>query len=356
MKLKKCIDAKSINRIVCPFLIMYSAFFIGGFSMTFNNDILNSISVSNDEYFSLTEDKLGKYEDSLFELKRFDTILIKAPSYIDITKREILPVLYISQSDDIREWHVQEYRNLIVVAYNISNDNLIAKTARKDEKKIKYPPKDERNGPPSDTISTASYGTGCEIINIKKPLNIPWQPSQYRITLICFDWVSNTVDVVLQEGNSHPIKGLIRPQSNDITIGAILSSKKDFEKGDVIFTIPERCTTNPEDFTIQGKFIVPVNDYTISEFDKKKAVVIPVWFMIVEKNIDQGSAILAKWFITAEISDKNSEQMVAEGTFSFTLPELLPVITQTPLVPNDYCCYIVINGNVFGPEKCSITE
>jgi hypothetical protein len=85
-------------------------------------------------------------------------------------------------------------------------------------------------------------------------------------------------------------------------------------------------------------------------------VIVPVWLMIVEKNIDQGSALLAKWFITAELPEKKSEPLFTDGSFQFSLAELLPATKVKPLMPNDYCCYLVINGNVFGPEKFSICK
>ena len=324
--------------------------------MANNTDVLKTVEISNEDFYCITKEKLEVFEDRLFGLDRFDTILVKAPSHIDIAKHSTFPILYISQSDDVREWHVQETRNLLVVAYNISNNKLIARTARKDVKRKIYPPKDERKGPPPENISTSSYGTGCEIIDIKQSLDILWGPSVYRITLICFDWVSNTVDVALHDGATQPATDLIVPQSNDRKVDALLSATKNAGKGDVTFSVPEKCNADPQNFFIQGNFTIPVTAHNVTELDKKKSVIIPVWLMIVEKNIDQGSAILAKWFITADPTENTTEQATAEGIFKFSLPELLPGITEDPLAPNDYCCYVVINGHVFGPEKCRITN
>jgi len=317
--------------------------------------ILNSIHITEEDYFSLSQEMQDEIDYSLLKSERFNALLIKAPTNIDIIKRKTFPILKIIQNDGIREWQIEESRNLIVAAFNVQTGHLIAKTARKDLKRIVYPPKTIDKGPIPENMSKTSYSTGTELIDIKLSTGISWVPSHYRITLICFDWVSNSVDVALYEGSNRVEMSSFIPQPNDTKVSAILSLKKDSGNGEVTFSIPEKCTTNPDKFTIQGKFMVPVNDYNITEFDKK-SVVIPAWFMIVEKNIDQGSAILAKWFITADHSDKNSEQMVAEGTFTFTLPEILPETTKTPLNPNDYCCYVVINGNVFGPEKCNISD
>ncbi|HEX2958147.1 MAG TPA: hypothetical protein VHO70_15040 [Chitinispirillaceae bacterium] len=317
--------------------------------------ILNSIHITEDDYFSLSQEMQDEIDYSLLQSERFDALLIKAPVKIDITKRKTFPILKIIQNDGIREWQIEESRNLIVSAYNVQTGHLIAKTARKDIKRMVYPPKTIDKGPIPENMSKTSYSTGTELIDIKPSIGIPWIPSQYRVTLICFDWVSNSVDVDLYEENNQTKMRYNISQLNNTKVNAILSLKKDSGKGEVTFSIPEKCTANPEKFTIQGKFIVPVNDCNISEIDKK-SVVIPAWIMIVEKNIDQGSAILAKWFITADLQEKISEQVLAEGTFKFTLPELLPEITQKPLTPNNYCCYIVVNGNVFGPEKCNITN
>lgn len=319
-------------------------------------DVLQRVDITNEEFFSITKEKLAHFEDILFELERFDTILVKSPGHIDITKQCTFPVLYISQSDDIREWHVQEYRNLIVTAYNVSNGKLIAKTTRRDEKRRIYPPKDERRGPPPKDISTTSYGTGCEMINIRHSLDMSWQPSVYRITLICFDWVSNTVDVVLHDGDTRPLTNIILPQQSDRTVDAILSGAKNAGRGDVTFTVPQECDANPENIAVQGKFAIPVTAHNVVEFKDRKSVVIPAWVMLVEKNIDQGSALLGKWFITADLLEKNTKQAVAEGIFKFSFSELLPALADKPLASNDYCCYLVVNGYVFGPEKCSITD
>lgn len=111
-----------------------------------------------------------------------------------------------------------------------------------------------------------------------------------------------------------------------------------------------------KEFTIQGNFTIAVTGYNITEFENRKHVVIPAWLMIVEKNIDQGSAILAKWFITADLLNQKAAQAAARGSFNFSLPELLPIMNIDPLDSNDYCCYLVINGHIFGPEKCVITN
>ena len=324
--------------------------------MTNNETVLQTVNVSEEEYFNISEERKDEIDSALVSIDRFDTLLLKAPTSIDISKRHIFPLLKIIQNDGVREWYVEEFRNLIVVAYRISTGQVIAKTARKDKKQRIYPPKNIHRGRVPETMSTTSYSTGTEIINIKHSLDIPWQPSEYRITLICFDWVSNTVDVVLHDGDTQPVTNLTLPQQSDKIVGAILSGTKDAGKGIVTFSVPEKCDANPKNFALQGKFSIPVTAHNIAEFKKKKSVVIPAWVMLVEKNIDQGSAVLAKWFITADLPEKNTEGTVAEGIFKFSLSELLPALTDASLAPNDYCCYVVINGHVFGPEKSNIAE
>ena len=318
--------------------------------------ILDAVKLTDIEYFTLSEEKEDSLIYQLLDFERFDSLLLNAPLHIDISKEDAFPLMKIIQNDDFREWQVQESRNLVVVAYNLLTGKVIAKTARKDEKKRIYPPKNERDGPFPEDISITGYNTGCEIINIKHSLNIPWHPSKYRITILCFDWVSNTVDVVLHDKDKQPKINLVLPQSNDRKVDALLSATKNAGKGDVTFSVPEKCNADPQNFFIQGNFTIPVTAHNVTELDKKKSVIIPVWLMIVEKNIDQGSAILAKWFITAHPTENTTEQATAEGIFKFSLPELLPGITEDPLAPNDYCCYVVINGHVFGPEKCRITN
>ncbi|MBD3422446.1 MAG: hypothetical protein GF398_20215 [Chitinivibrionales bacterium] len=318
--------------------------------------VLQAVSITDEKFFTVSEEQLEKYEDALFDLERFDTILIKAPARVDIAQKSSFPILYISQSDDYREWHVQEYRNLLVSAYNTSTGKLIARTARKDEKQTIYPPKDERSGPPPDDISTTSYGTGCEIINIKNSLDIPWQPSRYRITLICFDWVSNTADVTLHDGSAQPETNLILPGETDMTIDAILSPSQGAERGEITFSVPEKLDTNPKKFTVQGKFSIPVTSGNIVEINNAKSILIPAWLMVVGKNIDQGSATLAKWYITADMPEKLNTATIAEGIFKFSMSEILPIVSEAPFAPNDYCCYVVINGHLSGPQKCRVSE
>lgn len=337
----------------CLFLIENA---IGGNTMADVQNILDIVKISNEEYFTLANETIYSFEDKLMAGERFDTLLLKAPTRIDISKHSSFPVLAITQTDGERKWYVQESRNLLAIAYNESTGRIIAKTAHKDKKRRIFPPKDQKVGPLPESVSASAYTTGCRPFDIKFSLDIPWQPSEYRITLICFDWVSNTVDVVLHDGDTKPVTNLTLPQPSDKIVDAILSPAKDASKGNVTFSVPEKCDANPENFTLQGKFSIPVTAHNIVEFKKKKSVVIPAWVMLAEKNIDQGSAVLAKWFITADLPEKNPGRTVAEGIFKLSLSELLPSLADEPLAPNDYCCYVVINGHVFGPEKFSIAE
>lgn len=320
-------------------------------------EVLSSIKLNNEEYFSLNQEKIDSLDEQLADLNRFDAILLKAPDVIDLNKFASFPVLQIMQNDDKREWMVPELRNMLAVVYNKTTGELITGPARKDKKKINYSAYDHDDKLP-DNLSTTGYSTGCQIFDLKFSLGIPWVQSHYLVSLVNFDWVSNKVDVFLKKpGDNSVDKPTFQSlPKNEPVIDAISNTGKDQIEPSVTFSIPAKCSSNPEQFQIQGKFQLPMHANEIFTLEDKQSAMIPVYALIVEKNMDQRSPIIARWYIKTDLPKDPDVVSIAEGIFKFKLSDLVPETRKYPLKPKEYCCYIVAQGTCFGPQKITIVK
>jgi len=318
--------------------------------------VLSITKLKDTEYFTLTDAQASKLENKLIELGRFDTLLLNAPTSIDVSNYNTFPIMEISQYDQARTWHVHPGRNLVVFAHNLSTRRLIVKTAKEKDFELRsYPPKDQYSGPVPEDLDETTFITGVKIIDIKQSLDMPWEPAEYQITLVCFDWVSNTAKVILHNNGKQPIHNFNLPQPTDLKVDALLS-KSDIEKPEITFSIPEKSDFETKNLSIQGKFKIPVTASDVLEIGKGKAVYIPIWFVMLERNIDYGSGLTSKFYVNSEILNQDPEKLVAEGIFKFSLRDIKPNLEKISTYPNKFACYMVINGDVFGPKVIQIED
>lgn len=331
----------------------------GGNIMSLREKVLEIVTLNDDEYFEIEQEDIFKLDDKLTDLDRFDTIVITAPGNIDISKRNHFPVLYTSQDDALREWTVPENRNLITVIYNKTSDILKAGTPRKDKKrrpKGYWASLDHPEEMP-ETVSRTAYSTGCQMYYLNKSLNIPMKPSDYSITFICYDWISNTINVKLIDGKNELPNGIPLPDPKLPFVESIISPTK--QSSSVFeFKLPKEGGILPKDISVKGKFKLTITEYNILKQKNNTDIdaVIPVYFMMVYKNLDQRSPLVFRWNILIKEDGEINNGDNVEGIFKFKLNELFGSFGDDPLKPREYLCYMIVNGTVFGYEKLLIVK
>lgn len=328
----------------------------GGNTMSLREKILKIVTLNDNEYFELAQETIDEIDDKLIELDRFDTIFITGPKKIDITKKDRLPVLKTIQHDGIRNWKVSEDRNLLAIAYDKATGVFYAYPARRDRKTRDYSVDDHPEEIP-ETISKTAYLTGCRIYYLNKALDIPWKPADYSVTFICYDWISNTINVKLTEGKNEQFGSMALPDMTLPSVDAIISTDED-PSPVMKFQLPKEGGVLPKDISVQGKFKLPLTEYNILDRKNKSDVdaVIPVYFMMVYKNLDQRSPWVFRWNILIKENGKVNKGDVAEGIFKFKLSELFGKFGNDPIETREYCCYMIANGICFGFEKILIVK
>lgn len=322
--------------------------------MSLSQEVLETIDLAPGAYFDFSEQTAELLEQKLIALERFDSIYIAAPDTIDITAHSTLPVLKAIQYGDVRAWEVDELRNLIAVAYNHTTGELYAGPARRDTKQRDYSSRDHPEELPQD-IDTEGYGTECRVYDLKSALTVPWEPSGYSVTMLCYDWVSNQVEVRLR--GEEPAKGAMRvPAARERVVDAVVRGGESALAPEVSFTVPPETKRDLENFTIQGTFRLPVLETNVVSAELGSMVVIPIDVMLVKKNLDQSSPIVCRLWCKTETGDTVETNPYAEGIIKTNIRDLSSTLATHGLEAREYCCYMVVQGTCFGPRKVLVRE
>ena len=149
------------------------------------------VNVNDEKIFSFTNDVKNIIEDDVHS-KKLEGIQIIIPSAIDVDKSESLPLIWLTSFSGYRLWQVIEKQNTHLLITNL--DDGLAKVF------YAYPTKKRRNphfmgfsasGSPPENAKT-SRGTGIVSWDVRALTGIGWGNGRYALTMLMYDWRSNT--------------------------------------------------------------------------------------------------------------------------------------------------------------------
>ena len=166
-----------------------------------NHEIaVNLLQFSDQDYFAFSGDKRKVILDKLLVMNQYQGALLGSPAQIDIEKQERLPLLWATRTSNLRSWQVVTLRNSSLVVVDLFTGKVTLQNAFFGPKKIDYQhePK-SAEGSLDDVLAPKGATADCEVLDVRAIANIPWHAGRYAISLLMYDWLSNTVTVELQQ-------------------------------------------------------------------------------------------------------------------------------------------------------------
>jgi hypothetical protein len=123
-----------------------------------------------------------------------------APAEIDLDSRDKLPIIAVIKCTVERLSQVSRRSTLVLVAVREEDGAVFAGPAILPEPGVRVYPDWYQKGPPKRLSGWTpdSISTDMEQIDARYALNLPWEAATYRLTLVAWDWTSNTVRVRLK--------------------------------------------------------------------------------------------------------------------------------------------------------------
>ncbi len=246
---------------------------MGIIQTSFGEKLMNSdyvtnfnIDINDTKLDSLSVNKASNIEDKLLDNNK-QVIQIITKKTIDITSQKLLPVMWLSMLSNYRQWQVINDQNSYMVISNLNDGNTEVVTVLPTKRRSPKNMRKSATGTPPDK-NQVGFGASAQILNIRDISDITWARGRYALTLLTYDWRSNTEVVELISNKADPISVLKNishrmnhfPLTSTPSVHGVISYKiVDTQVKQTTLTLP--ATVNKQ--KLQGSITVPINTSTI---------------------------------------------------------------------------------------------
>jgi hypothetical protein len=337
---------------------------VKGEQMKSSEDIRHSI-------LSIPEDRFFKDMEKLFldlELKLADTgfmgVAVNAPGSISIGRTAQLPVIMALQQTGLRAWRYPRDNNCVVMAVETTTRAFYFGQIFRDLKAEAFSMPIDATPPPQPQGANAiARSSGVSYFDARPVLALPWRAGTYRLTVVNYDWVSNTVEVVLK--GDDPIRPAAAPLVNPLPAAPGQNHRMPSYRVTEAVPVPAdnkspgavlRMAPNPEPgikLAAAGSFSIRADSFHIcsapfelTEVDGRQhrvGAVVPVTLAIF--NAAWPAPLRFQWGVPVYSQAGVQPGERIEAGFA------VDVLADSPLSlsPGEYAAYLVVEGYVFGP-------
>jgi len=327
------------------------------------------LNLKNDDYFTCTDKKINELEKTVIRVFDFNGVVINGPELISQKNNEHFPVLVAFRNTCYRDYVSKRKQNCTIVLSDMSSEAVHCFKAF-DLTKSPAGSKVDLNDPSLKT----SYSAKIYNFDIKKIIDIEWHRGSYGVSVISYDFGSNSIMVKLEEKPLDEKIGLphIHPEPNPLSCileGGLLSGKK-YKKAFPSYerlNIAKPPTTTGINFLIKpnkskkgnpvlyGSFTVQAKPLYIPkktiEIDlaegntRKINTVVPMTLLVMQNNRSIPAYQLDMGIPFYSDNPVQSGQLI-QGQFAIDILQEC----QNRLEAGKYMAYIVFNGVLFGPQ------
>ncbi len=288
----------------------------------------------------------------------FQGIAIAVPEQIKTDEQQELPVILVSQQTVLRGWEVSKQNNLQLAITDLNNGRVSIRRILEDRKYMEQSDSMTIVRPPKPTGNAATgIETKVQKVNALPHFELPWQSGRLSITAICFDQISNTVQVDLFGQQSIQLETMSvspRPAETRSALPSFLPPEQSLlipQEG-LVFTVDTSLITNKQ-LVIHGGFsktltqneYLPTSESFIDNETRQHALaVVPVTIAVL--GLDWRVPKLQTLGVPVYASSFPPNRALARGYFSVDM-----ATNESPLTSGSLVIYAFMQGHIYGPVK-----
>lgn len=186
------------------------------------------ISLDDAAFFVFGDDDIVRLQSALGDLCRYSrpsgppgaedhkkpeespaVLAIAAPKEVDIRKRAEVPILVASCQTGLRRWEVKYDENATIVTVDLTTGLIRTGQPFLPEKRL-MTTEPSMSGSPPDKINARAITASIRKVDLDNIIGLGQHPSRFAITMIVYDWVSNTVvlELIGEEESKHQLPTL----------------------------------------------------------------------------------------------------------------------------------------------------
>ncbi len=334
--------------------------------MSSREEILKSLfNFKNSEYYKLDGSFLTEIESQLLD-SFYIGIIINGPRQINSKEYDNLPILTALCYSGERGWTINLKKNCFLVVTNLFAGDVFVSSAFKSKKKEFHSSNDDNTDgtiPPGLPDAAAVVS----IINAKEKAPLQWDTGKWAFTLLYFDWVSNniTIDFIGDQPISLSFAPSVNPLPNLDHITELPSYVRIKQSPELInpglsFMLEIKIKNEKHILNLYATYTIKTRAYHIQEIPEvyefknghkeEVAAIIPITVLLLSKNIRLPLKI--DLLVPVYGMPKKADEEVQ----GYCALDILEVAGIQELKPEEYVCYIMLDGVAYGPQKINIRE
>jgi hypothetical protein len=317
-------------------------------------------------FFQFDERVASLIEQNFFR-KEFFGLLITAPLTVSLSEKNSLPMVLLERRDAVRLWDVAFDLNTILIAVNLSQGDLrYGLAASKPDSGVRrWEPGSvgSRLGPKPEGKQAGITITKAHILDAREICKLPWEPERYALSVISYDWVSNTRLVEL-EGKHGPIERVSLAEAAKVNrvpqvglqdeLPVFLRTAKNpaLPSQGVALSISNAFSATAERLPVYGSFRIALPEYAIigvtSGSDSERQALVRGTLLLIQKDVP----VSARVNLVIPILGRGPKQSgdLVEGFFGIDLKQEI----RDTLVPGQYVLYFLLDRHISAPLRLDV--
>ena len=335
------------------------------------------LNLTHEQFFGEDDSFLGDIKWKLVDTD-LRGLAINSPKVVMTDTASQLPVVMATCKTGLRGWEVRQKQNCILLSVEKETGTIhfgeIFMDIKEKSSRAKLP-EEKREKP--DPSSLAAAVAGAYRFDARQVGNIPWESGKIALSIISYDWVSNTVEVELkakeQKEPSKIIPKEVNPAPNPKAgtkekwlFGLLERDKQVFPSyirnsktpqllpgQGLSFRIENRRKTRGGLLTC-GAFILKANSRHLPDMKvshqyadgqiRSVSAVVPVTFAIV--GLDWPNPRRFDWAIPVY---SNKQIHAGEPLYGYFAIDVFAG-SEIKLADGNYAAYIIMDGIIYGPK------
>lgn len=272
-------------------------------------------------------------------------LAVGAPAQVAPQQRERVPFLVAAQFDARREWEVNYKPNRVVVASDLSTGRVKVGSASPHDKR--RPPPPSRTGAPPSPQQAMDAMTSLELLNLVD-LTGPLQgPTRLALTVLYFDWRSNTVSIDVT-GPGQPPAGATQRTAGVARQADPRTSLKPGAPAGVAFSLAA-AGANASPLAMRVMINLPLHEAGLLPGPGPAQLdLVPVTALLVQRDVQP--TLQFDTGVTATRATGPGGEALAQAVFELDLRRL----ASEPVPAGDYQVYLVVGAHMAGPRLLQV--
>jgi hypothetical protein len=274
-------------------------------------------------------------------------LAVGAPAVVKLDQHPDVPVLVATRQTGQREWEVKYDQNALVVAVDLQS-GIVRSSRQFSKNKLEMTHEPSRTGPPPDVINATAVNTSVRRFYLGEVCDTEWRPAKLAVTVIVYDWISNTVVTTLEKSGEEPQQISPRNPSDFIRESSAKALTPRVTDSGSALSVPNNVSAHAA-ILIRGTVELGPDRVAVAPSSKPGKAPLLLASLLLLK-LDESRPVQVDLAVPALVQTPFLRRAVVKAAFDF---DLRVAVGSRPL-SGKYQIYFVVGDTITGPYPMNV--